>query len=164
MNDDVDNQGKCACGEIHYELTESPMFVHCCHCTWCQRETGSAFAINALIEAVHIRLLKGCPETIYTPSSSGTGQDISRCPSCKTAVWSHYGVAKKGAAKNAVCFLRVGTLNNPNRCPPDIHIFTSTKQKWVQLDNSVPVMAEYYQRSKFWPSESVARYKQAINA
>lgn len=143
MNNNIKNQGKCSCGEIQFELTAAPIFVHCCHCSWCQRETGSAFAINALIETGHVRLNKGCPETIHTPTNSGTGQDVSRCPSCKTSVWSHYG-----AAKAAVCFVRVGALENPNSCPPDIHIFTSTKQQWVQLDDSVPVMAEYYQRSK----------------
>jgi len=158
MSVNFKEQGKCSCGEIQYQLTKPPLFVHCCHCTWCQRETGSAFAINVLIEAAHVQLVKGIPETIKTPSNSGAGQAISRCPSCKTAVWSNYG-----AAKEAVCFVRAGTLNNPSACPPDIHIFTSTKQSWVQLDDSIPVMSEYYQRSKYWPKDSVARYKYAIN-
>jgi hypothetical protein len=156
MNESAKNMGKCTCGEVQYELMAPPMFVHCCHCTWCQRETGSAFAINALIETDQIRLLKGSPEMVHVPSSSGTGQVIIRCPSCKTALWSNYG-----AAKGAVCFLRVGTLDNPDACPPDIHIFTSTKQRWLQLDGSVPVMDEYYQRSKYWPESSIARYKLA---
>jgi len=159
MNEHAKIKGKCTCEEIQYELMTPPMFVHCCHCTWCQRETGSAFAVNALIESNQIQLVKGCPEIIHTPSNSGAGQDISRCPSCKTAVWSNYG-----AAKMAVCFLRVGTLENPDICPPDIHIFTSSRQIWVQLDNAVPVMAEYYQRSKYWPAESLARYKRATGA
>ncbi|WP_101759054.1 GFA family protein [Oceanicoccus sp. KOV_DT_Chl] len=157
MNNSANTAGRCTCGEIHYELTASPLFVHCCHCSWCQRETGSAFAINALIESRHIRLISGHPEIVHTPSNSGNGQNISRCPTCKTAVWSHYG-----AAKEAIAFIRVGTLNNPNNCPPDIHIFTSTKQAWVKLDDSTPVMPEYYQRSKYWPENSIARYKQAI--
>lgn len=159
MTDSIKREGKCACGDIQYELIVPPMFVHCCHCTWCQRETGSAFAINALIEAKQVRLLAGSPEVVHTPSNSGIGQIVSRCRTCKTAVWSSYG-----AAKEAVCFVRVGTLNNPDCCPPDIHIYTSTRQAWVQLGNSVPVMAEYYQRSKYWPKESVARYKLAVNA
>ena len=158
MNEMTKINGNCSCGAIQYQLTSSPMFVHCCHCSWCQRETGSAFAINALIESAHISLLKGVPEKINTPSNSGSGQIINRCPSCKTAVWSHYG-----AAQEKVCFVRVGTLENPNSCPPDIHIFTSTKQKWLQLDNSIPVMTEYYQRSKFWPEGSIIRYKKVLN-
>ena len=122
MNKNVNTKGRCSCGDIQYELTALPMFVHCCHCTWCQRETGSAFAINALIEADRVRLVKGSPEKTHTSSSSGMGQDISRCPLCKTALWSNYA-----AAKEAVSFLRVGTLNNPNVYSPDIHIFTVSK-------------------------------------
>lgn len=157
MNVSINSRGECSCGEIHYELTNKPMFVHCCHCSWCQRETGSAFAINALIETSYIRVTKGKPEIVYISSNSGSGQEVARCPSCKTAIWSHYG-----AAKEVVSFVRVGTLNNPNCYPPDIHIFTSTKQKWVQLGDSIPVMAEYYQRSKYWSEESIERYKRAI--
>lgn len=157
MNDNDRLIGKCTCGDIEYELKREPMFVHCCHCTWCQRETGSAFAINALIESDNVELLKGHPDKVDVPSNSGIGQSIFRCPSCKTALWSNYG-----AAKDTVCFVRVGTLNNPNACPPDIHIFTSTKQHWVELGNSIPVVDEYYQRSKYWPEESILRYKMAI--
>lgn len=156
MNKNVSIKGKCTCGEIEYEMTEAPMFVHCCHCTWCQRETGSAFAINALIEADKVRVIKGCPEKVDVPSNSGIGQIISRCLSCKTTLWSNYG-----AAKDSVYFIRVGTLNTPDACPPDIHIFTSTKQKWVKLNCSVPVMDEYYQRSMYWPKESIERYIRA---
>ncbi|HSG52229.1 MAG TPA: GFA family protein [Rheinheimera sp.] len=157
MADKNSNSGRCTCGEVEYELAAAPMFVHCCHCSYCQRETGSAFAINALIEATNVVLRKGSPEQVTVPSNSGMGQNISRCPRCKTALWSHYG-----AAKDNVCFVRVGTLNTPDNCPPDIHIFTSTKQKWLQLDDSVPLMTEYYQRSKYWPEQSVLRYKRAI--
>ncbi|MFV8783021.1 GFA family protein [Microbulbifer sp. SA54] len=159
MNEKKRTKGRCTCGEIEYALTADPMFVHCCHCTWCQRETGSAFAVNALIESDKVQLIQGYPEKNDVPSNSGIGQTISRCPSCKTALWSNYG-----AAKDAVRFIRVGTLDNPDACPPDIHIFTSTKQTWVKLDNSVPVMEEYYQRSKYWPEPSIVRYKRAIKA
>jgi hypothetical protein len=159
MNENGKTIGKCNCGEVQYELTESPMFIHCCHCTWCQRETGSAFAINALIESDQVKLVKGCHQKIHIPSNSGIGQDISQCPSCKTTLWSNYG-----AAKEAVSFIRVGTLNNPDAYSPDIHIFTSTKLKWVQLDSSIPVVEEYYQRSKYWPEHSIIRYKRAIKA
>lgn len=156
MNQSEKIEGRCTCGAIRYELTEMPMFVHCCHCTWCQRETGSAFAINALIEADKLELIQGCPEKIDVPTKSGLGQQVSRCPSCKTALWSNYA-----AAKDRVCFVRVGTLANPDACPPDIHIFTSSKQKWVELNGSVPVEKEYYQRSRYWPERSIERYKRA---
>jgi hypothetical protein len=133
-------------------MMTKPMFVHCCHCTWCQRETGSAFVLNALIEAERVRLLTGTPEVVRTPSSSGKGQKIVRCPDCRIAVWSHYA-----GAGLRVAFVRVGTLDHPDLCPPDVHIFTSTKQKWVQLAGDVPVMKGYYTREKLWPAESLKR-------
>jgi hypothetical protein len=149
--------GRCTCGAVHYTLNREPMFVHCCHCSWCQRETGSAFALNALIETEHLSVTKGVAERIETPSNSGAGQLIARCPICKVALWSHYG-----GAKEKVAFVRVGTLDNPGTCPPDIHIFTSSKQSWLTLNDDVPKFAEYYRRSAVWSEQSVKRYKDAI--
>ena len=109
------------------------MFVRCCHCTWCQRETGSAFAINALIEAHHVSVTKGAPKQVTLPSASGQGQVFTRCTDCGVTLWSNYA-----AAKDKVHFLRVGTLDDPTQMPPDIHIFTSSKQPWVVLPDDVP--------------------------
>lgn len=133
-------------------MLTKPLFVHCCHCTWCQRETGSAFVLNAMIETDRVKLLRGTPEVVKTPSNSGKGQKIVRCPTCRVAVWSHYA-----GAGLKVAFVRVGTLDEPNLCPPDVHIFTSTKQKWVQLSDDVPVMKGYYSREKLWPADSLKR-------
>lgn len=149
--------GRCTCGAVQYRLTRPPLFVHCCHCRWCQRETGSAFAINALIETANVAIEAGAPETVDTPSNSGAGQQIVRCPDCLVALWSHYG-----AAKEKVAFVRVGTLDDPDRFPPDIHIFTRSKQPWVTLDDGRPVVPEYYRRSEHWPAESVDRYKAVV--
>jgi hypothetical protein len=133
-------------------MESSPLFVHCCHCRWCQRETGASFALNAMIEADRVTLLAGHPELVDTPSASGRGQRIARCPSCRIAVWSHYS---GGGA--AVSFVRVGTLDNPDQLPPDIHIFTSTKQPWVVLPAGAPAVPEYYDRKQHWPAASLAR-------
>jgi hypothetical protein len=145
-------EGGCTCRTVRYRMTTKPMIVNCCHCTWCQRETGSAFVINAMIETDRIKILSGAPEVVKTPSNSGKGQKILRCPVCRIAVWSHY--AGSGLK---VAFVRVGTLDDPNLCPPDVHIFTSTKQKWVELSDKVPVMKGYYVREKLWPADSLKR-------
>ena len=121
-------EGGCACGKVRYRLATEPIVVHCCHCTWCQRESGTAFALNAVIEADRVELLGEEPERIDTPSASGKGQPVFRCPACKVAVWSHYA----GAGPKAN-FVRVGTLDDPAQCPPDVHIFTASKQPWVVL-------------------------------
>ena len=128
------------------------MLVHCCHCRWCQRETGTAFALNALIETREVTLLSGTPETIDTPSNSGKGQKIVRCPTCRIAVWSHYAGAGQKAA-----FVRVGTLDNPDLCPPGIHIFTSSKQPWVVIPPGHKSVPEYYKMAEVWPPEAIAR-------
>src|SRR5262245_32566602 len=145
-------EGGCTCRRVRYRMTSTPMFVHCCHCTWCQRETGAAFALNAMIEADRVELLQGEVMLVNTPSNSGKGQNIARCPSCYIAVWSNYA-----GAGDAVRFVRVGTLDEPSRLPPDIHIFTSTKQPWVVLPATTPVVAEYYKASEHWPKESLER-------
>ena len=144
--------GGCVCGEIRYEMMETPLFVHCCHCTWCQRETGSAFALNAIIEARYVHVKKGKPEAITVPSESGNGQTIHRCPTCKLALWSIYN-----GAGDRFRFLRVGTLDNAGAYPPDIHIFTSTKLPWVDLPQDVPSSEAFYRRSQMWPEASLAR-------
>jgi len=144
--------GGCTCRFVRYEVSEKPLFVHCCHCTWCQRETGSAFVINAMIESDRVEVTGGEVEVVDTPSRSGKGQKISRCPKCHIALWSNYG-----GGGDAVRFVRVGTLDDPNACPPDIHIFTSTKQEWVVLPAGTPAVAEFYDRKAYWSPEALAR-------
>jgi hypothetical protein len=152
MNTRYPIDGGCDCRAIRYRLRSAPLFVHCCHCRWCQRESGSAFALNAMIETDRLTLLAGTPETVPTPSESGQGQQIVRCPQCRLALWSHYAGA--GAA---VAFVRVGTLDEPDLLPPDIHIFTASKQPWVVLPPGMPAVAEYYERHAYWPADSLAR-------
>jgi hypothetical protein len=145
-------EGGCTCGVVRYRMTSAPMVVHCCHCRWCQRESGASFALNAMIESDRVLLLRGEPELVNTPSLSGKGQKVYRCPTCRIALWSHYA----GAGEKAR-FVRVGTLDQPDRLPPDIHIFTASKQPWVLLPPGVPAVAEYYDRDRYWPKQSLER-------
>ena len=145
-------EGACTCGAIRYRLTSAPLIVHCCHCSWCQRETGSAFALNAMIETDRLELLQGEPIMVNTPSESGKGQQIVRCAQCHVALWSHY----PGGGK-AVAFVRVGTLKEPWRLPPDIHIYTSTRQPWVTLPPDVPAVQAFYDIDQVWSPASLER-------
>lgn len=151
--------GGCTCGHVRYRMTSRPMFVHCCHCRWCQRQTGAAFALNALIEADRVQLLSGDVELSAVPSPSGRGQKIWRCPKCKIAVWSNYG-----GAGDAVKFIRVGTLDNPDAFPPDIHIHTSSKQPWVVLPPGARAFEAFYKLDEVWPKEARERRAAAIAA
>jgi hypothetical protein len=145
-------EGGCDCRTVRYRLQSSPLFVHCCHCRWCQRESGASFALNAMIEADRVTELGQPPELVNTPSASGAGQLIARCPKCRIGVWSHYA-----GAGPVLKFVRVGTLDDADLLPPDIHIFTSSKQPWVVLPDGVPAVPEYYDREKYWPEDSKAR-------
>jgi hypothetical protein len=145
--------GSCFCGAVKYRLTAAPMFVNCCHCTECRRQTGSAFAINAVIETDRIELLEGslAPVAVLVPSESGRPHDIYRCPQCQSALWSDYG------RRPAIRFLRVATLDDPSAFPPMAHIFTRSKIDWVVLPPGVPAFEVYYDMQALWPAESLAR-------
>jgi hypothetical protein len=149
-------EGGCTCRAVRYRLQARPLIVHCCHCRWCQRETGTAFALNALIESDRLVVLSGHPEPLPTPSNSGKGQVIVRCPSCRVAVWSHYfGLG------DLLSFVRVGTLDDPDSCPPDVHIYTESKQPWVVLPAGARAFSQYYKSAEVWSPESLER-RQAL--
>lgn len=149
-------EGGCTCRAVRYRLTREPLIVHCCHCRWCQRETGSAFALNALIESANLDVLAGHPELVPTPSNSGKGQRIARCPSCRVALWSYYG-----GLGDIVSFVRVGTLDEPDRLPPAVHIYTESKQPWVVIPAGARAFSQYYKSGEVWSKESLAR-RQAL--
>ncbi len=151
--------GECSCGHVRYRITASPLIVHCCHCSWCQRETGSAFAVNALIEKAAVQIKDGTPELVHTPSASGHGQQIARCPKCRVAVWSHYYRAGPN-----ICFIRVGTLDQPESMPPDIHIYTASKQPWVSLPVDAKRSEDMYNPKEVWSPEVLQRFKAASAA
>jgi hypothetical protein len=151
-------RGHCSCNAVRYRIAVAPIIVHACHCSWCQRETGTAFAWNALVERDRLTIVQGddALEEIATPSASGKGQRVLRCKHCRVALWSHYP-----GGGNAIAFVRVGTLEHPASFPPDAHIFTSTKQPWLQLPADAAAYAEFYDPKIVWSEEQRARYKAA---
>ena len=144
-------EGGCACGAVRYRLGSAPIFVHCCHCKDCQRQSGTAFALNALIESGRVALLSGTTEAVAVPTDSGRPHTIHRCPNCKIAVWSHYG------GRAAMSFVRVGTLDDPTALAPDVHIYTRSKVPWVTLPANVPSFDAYYDARQVWPATSLER-------
>jgi hypothetical protein len=148
--------GGCACGPLRYRLQAPPMFVHCCHCRDCQRQTGSAFVINALIETAGIAIEQGEPRPTAVPTDSGGPHDIYRCPICQTAVWSDYG------GRPGLRFVRVGTLDDPASLTPDVHIFTRSRLPWVTLPADRPAFEDYYETAALWPAASLERRRKAV--
>ncbi|TNE42715.1 MAG: GFA family protein [Alphaproteobacteria bacterium] len=149
-------EGGCTCGHVRYKLNDPPLVVHACHCRWCQRQTGGPHVLNALYESNLIELTSGELEVKTVPSPSGAGQIISRCPNCKIAIWSNYDF---GGMRENIRFLRVGTLDNPDLMPPDVHIFTTTKVPWYILPPSHLAVDEFYDSNKVWSEESKERYR-----
>jgi hypothetical protein len=151
-------EGGCACAAVRYRLESAPMFVHCCHCRDCQRQTGSAFVINALIETDRISLLSGDPAPVAVPTDSGRPHRIYRCPACRIALWSDYG------GRPSLRFVRVGTLDDPAALPPDVHIFTRSKLPWIELPNAFPAFEIYYDMQALWPAASLERRRAILGS
>jgi hypothetical protein len=148
----VNREGGCSCGTVRYRLTSDPLFVHCCHCLNCQRQTGSAFVINILIEADRFEIVQGKPQPVEVPRDDGSSQEIFRCGRCQTALYSWYG-------RPLVAFVRAGTLDEPGSVSPDVHIFTRSKLPWVALPDGVPAFEVYYDMDALWPADSLERVR-----
>jgi hypothetical protein len=148
----VTREGGCGCGAVRYRLTAEPLIVHCCHCRSCQRQTGSAFVVNLLLEAGAVELLAGEPQPVEVPRDDGSTQQIFRCPECQVAVYSLYG-------RPGIRFVRGGTLDDPTGVEPDVHIYTRSKLGWVTLPESVPAFEAFYDPKSVWPAASLERVR-----
>ena len=155
MSDGLD--GGCSCGAVRYRLRSEPLFVHCCHCLSCQRQTGSAFAINVLIEAGSVEIVAGDPRPVDVPRDDGSTQRIFRCPACQVAVYSEY-------TRPQVWFVRAGTLDDPSQVSPDVHIYTRSKRDWIALPESVPAFEVYYDTKALWPPARYDRLRAALGS
>jgi len=150
-------EGGCSCGAVRYTLQREPLIVHACHCTDCQRLTGSAYATNAWIEKAFVEQTAGELTHHARKGGSGAAHDLSFCPRCGTTVWSQYT-----RVPGEFCWVRVGTLDDPNRVAPDVHIYTRSKHRAVALPPGVPVFEAYYEREQVWSADSLARLEACI--
>ncbi len=153
-NNSRTRDGGCTCGQLRYQVTSEPMIVHCCHCRGCQQNSGSSFALNALFEADRVELISGEVEDVTVPTPSGTGQIITRCSKCKVAVWSNYNM---GGLRERIRFIRIGTLDDPDQFPPDVHIYTRSKQPWVILPKEDRWVEVFYEFEETWSPKSLER-------
>ena len=151
----VQRDGGCACGTVRYRLASQPMFIHCCHCLNCQRQTGSAFVVNLLIEADRVQVLAGAPQPVDAARDDGSSQRIIRCPECQVAIFSEY-------SRPEVRFVRGGTLDDPTGITPDVHIYIRSKVGWLTLPEGTPAFEVYYDRAELWSSESLSRLEAVL--
>ncbi len=153
------SEGGCACGDVRYGLKTRPMFVNACHCGNCQRLTGGAFAMNAIIEKDAVELIAGTPAVFGLKGGSGKQHDVYFCKNCGTHVWNEYHTFPGNT-----WFVRVGTLDDPNLLKPDAHIFTRFKHASTSLPDDVPAFDERYDREKLWPAEIRERLEASASA
>jgi hypothetical protein len=146
--------GHCACSSVHYELTETPLIVHACHCSNCQRVSGSAFAINIWIEAKHVNLTQGELSSKILAAGDGSDHEVFFCSGCGTYLWSNY---HRAPGENL--FVRAGTLENPEEVEPDVHIFVRSKVPWLELPADAVSFDAYYDMKTVWPSDSLDRFQ-----
>jgi hypothetical protein len=143
--------GGCVCGATRFALKAAPLFVHCCHCRDCQRQSGAPFIVNAMIEAVKIAVTKGDPLAVAVPSSSSSAHHVFRCPDCASPLWSRYGV------RAPMRYVRAAALDTPEQFPPQAHIFVRSKAPWLAIDDTIPAYQRWYDRAKLWPAPSLER-------
>ncbi|MCJ8191883.1 GFA family protein [Sphingomicrobium aestuariivivum] len=154
MTTEAKRRGRCACGKVEVEVTGAPIITHACHCSYCQRESGSAFGLNCLYEAGRVAIT-GPVETVVTGSESGKDQWILRCKHCHVAVSGHYHHTRE-----KIHFVRAGVLGD-RTVRPDCHIHASAKMDWVGLDPDIPAFEGFYDARTFWTDEQMARWKAA---
>jgi hypothetical protein len=150
-------EGGCACGAARYRLTAPPLIVHACHCRDCQKQTGSAFVLNAWIERQFVAADHTVLLSFRLTAGSGQPHDVFYCGSCGTRLWSKYH-----AAPGDTLLVRVGTLDRPDLAPPDIHIFTRSKLPWLELPQGAPAFDAFYDIAKQWPPASIERWRRNV--
>ena len=149
-------EGGCSCGAVRYRMLLDPLVVHACHCRNCQRQTGAWHAVNALIESHEVDLLQGEIHYSKVPTPSGAGQTIARCADCGVALWSNYHVFSQEQA-DIVRFIRVGTLDEPERVTPDVHIYTEDRNAAAPEPVNAPRFDTFYKLGEVWSPESLRR-------
>ena len=147
--------GGCACGAVRYALNAAPITVYACHCTDCQRLTGSAFIVSAWIEKTEVELLSGTLDSCRLATGE-RGSVVHFCPQCGTSIWTEYSPG--------FWFVRVTTLDRQTLYPPHMHIWTQSKLPWLQLGDDVPIFETYYDRERDWPADSLARFHAVVRS
>jgi hypothetical protein len=151
-------EGGCGCGAVRYRLTGEPFIVHNCHCSLCQRQTGTGSAVNAFIESDRLNLLSGDVVENAFETGSGATQTVIRCGKCGTAMWSFYPrLGRKVAA------VRVGTLDEPSLAAPDVAIFVADKPDWAPVPEGIPTFEQFYNPMDVYSEQSLARLKAVID-
>ena len=153
-------EGGCGCGAVRYRLNDQPFIVHNCHCSLCQRQTGTSSVVNAFIESDRLRLLSGDLTDHEFTTGSGGIQTLVRCAKCGTHLWSYYPRLGRKVAS-----VRVGTLDDPSATPPDVAIFVANKPPWSPVPEGIPQFEAFYNNpAEVYSESSMARLKAVLES
>jgi hypothetical protein len=144
--------GQCLCGAVRYRVDAEPLGVYTCHCTDCQRRTGSAFAFTVVVRRAALQLLAGTTVRYFAELPDGRVKQGQMCAACGTRLW--------GDAKDAsIVALTHGSLDQPTGLTPVAHLYTRSAQPWFPL----PADARHYETQPAERSE-IARLWAAAHA
>ena len=125
--------GGCLCGAVRYEATGEPEVTLFCHCTQCQKETGSAFSAEIILPRTAVTI-EGAMTEYDTVADSGNKATRKFCPICGCPILLEF---ERADYRDTVC-ISVGSLDDASSLQPQAHCFTATKQPWVHISDDLP--------------------------
>jgi hypothetical protein len=117
--------GGCLCGGVRYRFTGEPLAYYACHCTDCQRQTGSAFGLSMIVHREAVEVLRGEPRLFEVSMPDGRTKRGRCCPECPVRLWG------EPVKLPQLLILRPGTFDDPGVHEPFGDIWTQSARPWV---------------------------------
>ena len=149
--------GGCICGQVKYQIIDKPLFTQACHCKDCKVLTGSSYVVNSSI-LENTLIVEGEVSSTELKAGSGASYKTYFCTKCGNYVYADYDSAVGRLT------VRTKTLDNSEKFPPQVHIFTKDKDPWLNLSEDVICFKEMYDQKKTWPEDSLNRYNEYLKA
>lgn len=131
--------GGCTCGAIRYECAAEPVAMIKCHCRYCQRATGGAFAPAVLVPTDSFKLTRGTPRYYLTPSAAGGRHQRGFCADCGSRLTG----GENPDRQTGVVGVNAGSLDDPGAFLPEMDIWVSDAQPWDHMDPKLPKFETY---------------------
>jgi hypothetical protein len=142
--------GQCLCGHTEYQVTEAPLTVYACHCTDCQKRSGSAFGLSMWVRRTALAVTNGEAALFSTTTADGRVRNYRVCSRCTTRLWSE-------PQNRDIAVVRAGTLSNTSWLRPVAHLWTRSAQPWFPFSEGVP----RYETQPQDPTELVALWRKS---
>ncbi|WP_347912027.1 GFA family protein [Pseudomonas grandcourensis] len=123
--------GSCLCGNVQYSTLAAPLMTAVCHCSDCQKQSGSAFSVNVLVPTEGFEV-EGRSLSSYA-SNGGSGLPVRRffCSTCGSALYSAI------TTMPGLFAVKAGTLSDTSAPTPALHMFCASAQPWVAIDRTL---------------------------